>query len=726
MCHLLLMFNFKILGGTKMKHPLRGLRRQGILRETNRKRSKNKSSMVKRTAFIHVFFSLRVKLITSFLVPIICIIFLGIVSFQKASTGIRGNYETAALQMIHMTSEYMNFGLESVDDASVEYSSDKNIKKYLYDQYTDTFDKISAVSIIENQLIAKSATNDFIKDIYLISDSAEAVASRSLGSSMRNEGVYNEFMATKHGEFVLNNIMKSNWFSEDTYLDEKLEVTQDSYILRLIRKMQSKSLVIIDIKADTVKDILTNVKFDESGILGFVTGDGREITTSKKNDLIFGDKEFFTNALGSTVAEDSAYVKYNGAQYLFMYSKIGDTGSMVCALIPKATITSQADEIKEITIVTVLIACIIAFIICYAISSGIDKTIRSTIKKLKQAASGDLTVEFDSKRKDEFKILIDEIHNTFINMKNLIQSVHQISGEVSVSTTEVNDTSFSFLKTTEEISNAIKEIEQGIMQQANEAEECLTHMDNLSKKITLVSDNTKEIRQIVDNTKVSINEGTYCTQYLNQQTKSTTEITTDIINAIETLAQKSQTITNITNVINEIANQTNLLSLNASIEAARAGEFGRGFSVVANEIRSLSEKSHESVNDIKKIIDSIQIDTRIAVEIAKKAESVLNLQEDAVDNTTTSYRNLNDNVEKLMVYLNHISENVYDIDESRVSTMEAIENISAVMEEIAASTNTVNDTASTQLNSVEALHQSAGTLHENANELLSAVQKFTV
>ena len=145
------------------------------------------------------------------------------------------------------------------------------------------------------------------------------------------------------------------------------------------------------------------------------------------------------------------------------------------------------------------------------------------------------------------------------------------------------------------------------------------------------------------------------------------------------LERKSSSIGEIINVINEIADQTNLLSLNASIEAARAGDAGRGFAVVASEIRKLADQSKESVNNIISIIEGIQEDTHKAVNIAREAEEVLRLQENAVSNTTQSYLNINDSVENLVVQLRQIIENVDNIEEARVSTLGAIESISAVL-----------------------------------------------
>jgi methyl-accepting chemotaxis protein len=670
------------------------------------------------------FSTIRFKLIISFLVPIAFIIILGVVSFQKAAYGIRSNYEESTSQMLHMTGEYLRFGLESVTDTSVQYINDDTVLKYFSNSFkSDKIEYGKKNKVIGNMILAKQVTDEFVEEIYLISDTVETISTKQNDESE----IYAGFLQSKLGQYLNKNRTKMVWTGGDDYLDDKLGTGAADYSLRLVRYISTlDSILVIDVSAETVNEVLINMEFDKSGLIGIITEDGKEITEEKQEEVIFGDKAFYQEALASQDGNGSKYVDYNNKEYLFLYSKIGDTGAMICSLMPKETIINQADGIKQITVIIVILACMIAVFIGIMISTNIDRTIKGIISKLKEAAKGDLTVVFQSKNKDEFHILIEEIQNTFGNMKELIGQVKLLSGEVTESSVEVTKSSSSFLKSTENISLAMNEIEQGIMQQAKDAEECLIQMDNLSQKIVRVSENTKEISQIADGTKTSVKEGTYCTEDLNQKTKSTIEITTDIVSKIESLAQKSLSISKIINVINEIANQTNLLSLNASIEAARAGEYGKGFAVVASEIRSLAEQSKQSVIDIKKIIGSIQEDTIIAVETARKAENVLQLQDSAVKNTTDSYQNIDESVEKLMVYLKYITENVDNIEEARVSTLGAIESISAVLEEIAASTNTVNETSNRQLESVETLSKSAGTLNGNANELLDAVYRFTI
>lgn len=672
------------------------------------------------------FSSLRVKLILSFLIPIAFIILLGVASYQMAASGLKNKYRDTAIQVLGKTAEYISFGLKTVENTSKEYLSDKNISKYLTYTYQDAeAEMFQLMSTIQSDFTVKSAIDDFIFNVYVIPENGATISSKTDFQPYKE--TYKGFLDTDAGKQLYENNTNYIWSGSEPYIDEKLNINNSDYALRLIRKFPKfKAVLVIDVRADTIKAIIGNTNLDESGVLSFVTKDGKEITKDNNEEILFTNQEFYKNAIENDEIQGSEYVNLNGKSYLFMYSKIGESGAMICALIPKSTITGQAANIKQITFLIVIIACIIAVFAGVFISTGIDKTIKGIISGLRNAAKGDLTVEFHTNRNDEFKTLIEEIQATFFNMKNLIMQVNMLSGKVTESSEQVNQTSSLFLKNTEDISHAINEIEQGVMQQAKDAEKCLMQMDNLSKKIVQVSDNTKEIGQIAGNVKESILEGTDCTKDLNQQTQSTIEITTNIINAIETLAEKSVVVTKITNVINEIAGQTSLLALNASIEAARAGEHGRGFAVVADEIRKLAEKSTQSVHEIQKILGSIWSDTKTAVDTAKKVETVLGLQEKAVKNTTVSYDKISDSVEKLMVYLNYISDSVENIEESRVNTLGAIENISAVLEEIAASTNSVNQSAAEQLKSVEALNNSAGTLKENAEDLSQAVQKFTV
>ncbi len=684
--------------------------------------------LVKKIRFSKTHSTLRVKLIAAFMVPIAFIAVLGVISFIVAADGIRGNYEETAGKVVTMTGEYLNLGMESIENVSVEYYNDKDLTSYALTQSAS--DKREAKKIqkgLQNAITTKSKTDKFISNIYYLFDGVASFASDQNLTRKLEDDIFTGFSQTETGKYVIENKMKAVWVGNESFLDAKLGTDTSEYALRLIRRLpSSNSMMVIDVDAAVIKEVIENINFEQTGYFNFVTADGKELGADGISEVIFSDQTFYKKAMKSDLPNDSYYVIYKDQEYLFMYSKISETNAMLCALMPKAIIVSQADRIKMVTIIVGLIACVIAVLISFLFSLGIDQTIKAIIVNLKKAAKGDLTIQFHTKRNDEFKSLITEIQETFSNVKGLIRQVNDLSGRVSEAAGGLSDTSSNFVKSSDDISEAMREVEQGVSQQAKDAEECLLQMDSLSGRIELVTENTKEISQIADATRKSVLDGTYCTQNLNIQTKSTIEITTEIVGAIEKLAEKSQEITKISDVIRGITSQTNLLSLNASIEAARAGDAGKGFAVVAGEIRNLAEQSDQSVREIKSIIGSIQEDTKTAVTIALRVVDVLALQESAVKDTTDTYQNINHGVGNLIEYLKQISDNVDNMEDSRLSTLAAIENISAVLEEIAASSTTVNQTAESQIVTVGSLDITARELNMNAGKLHQAVQRFSI
>ncbi|MDF2513388.1 MAG: hypothetical protein K0S04_3254 [Herbinix sp.] len=691
------------------------------------KKSKLKRSKIKDKALAESRFSLtiRVKMIAAFVVPIAFIIFLGVASYEKAAEGICNSYENSAEQTINATAQYIQFGVDSIEALSTQYMVDDTLLKYLYNYSNDKVENTQNRRLLNSSFSAKEITDKFISGISIFS---EEVAAITTVTSVR-DNIYEGFLETETGKRISES-KDVFWIGTDAFLDENMGVETDSYSLRMVRKIQSaEALIVIDMDEETIQEILNGMGFEENGIIGFVTADGKEIISGNQvasTEKAFFDKEFYKSSYKKSESGNAFYVDYHGEDHLFIYSKIGNTGAMICALIPKSRIVSQADSIRELTVIIVIIACIIAIIIGLYISTGIDRTIRYIISKLKKGAEGDLSVQFITKRKDEFLVLISEINNTFSHMKELIIQVKRMSSGVAAAAVRISNTSEVFSGTTQDISNAMNEIEQGIMQQAKDAEECLHQMDLLSQKIVQMSENMNKIGRIGEGTKELIQKGSEVTENLTSQTKSTIGITTEIVNGIKKLDEKAKSIGAIVKVISDISSQTNLLSLNASIEAARAGQAGKGFAVVADEIRILSDQTKHSAYDIQSIIKDIQGEADNLSTATKTAEEVLILQDTAVKNTTDFYESINESVDDLMLQVKYVIDNLNNIEESRVNTLGAVGNISAVLEEIASSTNNINQISNHQMNSVGELNQAAFQLNQCSEDLNYAVQRFKV
>lgn len=665
------------------------------------------------------------KLIIGFLVPVLFVIALGVISYEKASDGIISNYEKASKQTLDLTTQYIESGLNSIESAAIQFEFEETTTKYFLNYIGVNKGELQSIyTTLFNQIHSKKVSDEFIQDVHMISDEVTPISS----SGIKATDSYTNLLNSKEGKQMMETSQKSGWFGYCDEVDTTFKINQDNYAMRYMRKFATaNAAIVIDVKSATIYSILENLDFGENSYVAVVTGDGREIHLEESStDSIFVGEKFYTDKRASGEGSGSEYVEYQGDEYMYMYSKIGETGATICALMPKHVITAQADGIKDVTVIIVVITCIVALSLGLLITLGISKEIANIIKNLKLVASGDLTVKFHTRRKDEFMILAKNIQDMTESMKGLINKTKDLSNTVSDSSMQVTSSANTFTQATREISSAIDEIEQGVNQQAGDSEKCLQQMDKLSRKIENVSQNTIEMESIAHDTKVAVASGTDKMKELEARTDSTNMVINQVVEEIVALEKKSIAIGNIVSVINDIAEQTNLLSLNASIEAARAGDAGRGFAVVADEIRKLADQSEKSVAQIHNIISEIQSSVQITVQHVRVAGEGMKQQKIAVDDTEKTFEDINHRVELLVDNINTITMSIDEIEGARVSTLLAIESISAVSEENAAASTAVNETSKDQLKQVEMLGQAARNLDSNAKELVDAVQQFRI
>ena len=315
-------------------------------------------------------------------------------------------------------------------------------------------------------------------------------------------------------------------------------------------------------------------------------------------------------------------------------------------------------------------------------------------------------------------------------LRELIKDMIDMSTNLSASSQELTATGEELSASAEEIGDAMQTVASGAEEQSAQVEETSATITELRKQISSVNKNSDDMTERAENVMNNIESGN---QALSSSEKSIFKVknnTKTTAEAIDSLGQSSEKIGDIVNLINGISEQTNLLALNAAIEAARAGDAGRGFSVVAEEIRELAEQSSEATDDISNLIKSIQKDVDKAVENMDENEEAVEESVEAINITASSFGeitneaedletliiNIRNEVEKMNQNSVHVKESVDEISDVSEQAAANAEEVAASSEEQAASTQTVVDASEELVNMVERLNDIVSRFNFDENE----------
>lgn len=667
---------------------------------------------------------IQVKLVGAFMIPVILFVIIGFMIYSKCSTTLNSTYEASANTSVGTLEEYLGLGFENIELMATRLSINSAITSY----YTGSEAKSESMLMDAKLALSNESTADkFIDHIIVCAKSGTACSEKG---AIRGD-VYNAFVESEEGKNVESEIgMGSMWISSHPAIDEVTGYDSDEYALSLVTVLKNNSnksvgYIFIDVKTSFIQDILDNAQISDNSIKGFVLEDGSQVL-SGDSDIKFADTDFYQEALAGEDLHGSKEVSYEGADYLFTYSRIEGTNMLVCAMVPQKEIMAGAQAILRYTLIAVAICAVIAIVVGSVLASGISKAIRKVNRVLKKTSDGDLTGQISMKRKDEFNVLSSSITNMIGSMKDLILKMTNVSGHVSDSAVQVGTNSEVLLEVTKDITEAVDYINSGISQQAQDTESCLEQMNGLAERINVVHENTDEISEIAQEAQEAIENGMVIVANLGEKVQGTTEVTETIIREIRELSKESIAINSIIGTINEIAEQTNLLSLNASIEAARAGEAGRGFAVVSEEIRKLAEQSGNAGNQIGEIINHIQERLAATIETAGLAGESVAFQTEALNNTVDVFKNISQQVSKLAEDVEKITQSVGGIEQAKEDTMNAIESISTTSNQTESASEELARSTEKQLQAVEVLNDAVKQLQMDAEDLDTSVSIFKV
>ena len=696
---------------------------------------KQKAPKQKKSGKSSKLLSIRNKIVVCFLVPIVFMVIIGVSAYQKSAEGLSEKFTDSTLQTMRMATEYLDMSCDFIRSEGLKYAYDDELRKYFLGMFEENpVDKLNFLTSTKSNLLSVQTSNPFISHMHIIPKKGVSLLSTKLSSGV--DGFldeYKEDVASGEGRRSI-----PQWIDSHPVLDEKVTETEKDYIMAFEMMSQSNNAcVVIDIKPSAITDFMEEIDIGDGSIIGFVTPGGRELVVEnveegKESVLpeegnVFSGQEYYTAVMDEAVADaGTAEVDFQGEKYLFIYSHSADIGFTTCALVPMRVVTSQATEIRNMTIGLVILACVIVVIVGIFITAGIENNMRRISRKFGDVAKGDLTVTVSAKGHDEFQDLAGSATNMITNTKKLVNQVSNATGELELSAQNVGQASELIHEYSQDITRAIGEINEGMEEQSRHAQECVEKTDILSNEIQEVSHVVERVEKLVDETEGMINKGMEIVQVLGDRAGETTQMTVKVSESIESLRKESEIINSFVATITEITEQTNLLSLNASIEAARAGEAGRGFAVVAEEIRKLADDSAKAAGEIRNNVANITAQTQNSVESASQAKAMVELQTKAVEEVIAVFRKMQERMGQLIEGLKDIVVSTEKADGERSAAVAAVKNISDIIEETAGSAETVNDVANKLLNHVEKLSTTASVLDENMEGLKNEISVFKI
>ncbi|TAH70834.1 MAG: methyl-accepting chemotaxis protein [Anaerolineaceae bacterium] len=677
--------------------------------------------------------SIRMKIFGAFLISVFLIVILGTVSYNKFSSSIIKSSETSTMNSLDFMGEYLSIVFETQKSSARDFVLNRSLIDYYAGKYNDSVsDRIAAERTIVDSIVQIQLTSKYIVEAYITGDKGTWISTMGKVSS-----TYNDIAEVNSIKSFIDSGLDEGWIGRH---DDLYEVV-DTNVFKIPRDLglayiryfyntngEKLGLVMIDISKSFIEETIEKNELPDGSIVGFVALDGNEIIIGSEND------EFKFSDLGIQFSERDEdghikgleYIDYSGQEYLFVYSGIDESGSTVFAMIPKSEIISTANVVKQTTGTLATIAAIISIACAMFISKGISGSIFKVNGILQNVAGGDLTGRIEFKSEDEFKYLGRAINMMLDSMSALIRKAGTVSGGVAESAGEFNSKSENIVESAHGINEVVKDIEEGINDQAEQASNCTIQMSELGEQISQTYMNTEMIETLVKNTQDMANYSMDIIKTLSETSEITNTMTQTVVSDIQNLDKDLKSIAEIVNTINNIAEQTKLLSLNASIEAARAGHAGRGFEVVAQEIRKLANSSSVSANEINTIASEIQKQTSITVNNAVTAETSIYKQRDALGESVKAYQSINSNVDELADKFTQILSSVRIMENKKNITLDSMSNITATLEETASASTEMKRTVERQLELAHMLKESAEELGMNAEGLSDNIKIFTV
>ncbi|WP_258881652.1 methyl-accepting chemotaxis protein [Paenibacillus sp. sptzw28] len=656
---------------------------------------------------------------------LICVLVVGLFSYSTSKSIIKDKISQSSSVAITQSKGKLDLMFGNYVDLTMQIMLDKNVQSELLtlESTTDSYEKFSSMKKLSDILQTYVIGNSTIVGATIIpiksGDPSVSVGGSTISSDAAQKS---DWMKT-----IVDGGGKISWLPSKAkgYSGTMSEPTIAlGRVLKNTVTNQGNYVLVLEIYLKQVGKQLQDLSLGQNSEVTIINSDNTIIYSKdfsklgKPSDIVLpadADKQVH----GSTQTKDS-----QGQQVLAMYDKFDSMNWRLLGSVPVKELVRDAAKIRDLTWIIAGIAAVIAIGIGILVIRMVALPLIQLRNLMNEGERGNLYVRSKVGKKDEIGQLSQSFNQMMTQITALVTQTNQSAQDVLTTAGELTDASKKTAVSAKEIAVATEEIANGATSLAMEAEKGSDLTTEISEQMKEVMQANHQMGSSAAEVEKASRQGTVYMNSLIEKTGLTEEMTRSMVEKVDRLKESTRSIRKILDVLNNMTKQTNILSLNATIEAARAGAAGKGFMVVADEIRKLADQSRQSIDVVGQITETIQREIDETVNVLSNAYPIFQEQIGSVKEANQIFLTVQSQMGDFVQRLNSVTDSISALDRSQLVLSDAMANVSAVAEESSATSQEVASLSNEQTNISEGLVKLSDKLETVSMGLKETLSRF--
>ena len=507
--------------------------------------------------------------------------------------------------------------------------------------------------------------------------------------------------------------------------DPYVDVTTGDVVVSIAKALEDRSGVVsLDLQLGALHEAVKKAKIGMSGYLAIY--DKNRVT------LIHPQQKPGSEAKGDWVetlyGQETGHYAFTdaGQQAEGIFVTNQTAGWKLTGMMYERDADQVAGPILLNTAMIMAATLLVGSALVYLILRSMLRRLRLLTEAAERMSEGDITQTVEVGAEDELGKLAASFNHMAQSLRSILTAVNDSVQQLAASSEQLSASAEQTGKATEQIASTVQEMASGTDEQVSHAQESAAAAQEMSAGIEQIARHSRQVSEAAQHSSALAADGERSIQRAVQQMNTTSQSINSLASLVGSLGTRSQEIGNILEVITSISSQTNLLALNAAIEAARAGEHGRGFAVVADEVRKLAEQSSQSAQQIGELIGTIQAETASVVEVMDQSQKEVTQGIETVYEAGRAFEQIQQAITEVAEKIREVSAAAQHMSARTMQVAQAVTGITELTLAAADGTQSVSAAAEEQLAAMEEIASSALTLEKMANELQELIGTFKI